>query len=58
MEAVHGFGGWVSLARIVAWQPRVALRVKPFDGLGAPQLVHVSENAGVELLVVPVGFAD
>jgi hypothetical protein len=36
MEVIHGFGGWVSPAGIVAWKLRVALRGKLVDGVGAP----------------------
>jgi hypothetical protein len=57
METVHGFGDGVSPARVVAGKLRVALRGKLVDGVGAPQGVQVSEDAGVELPVVPVCFA-
>jgi hypothetical protein len=57
MEAVHGFGGGVSPTGVVAGKLRVALRGKLVDGVRAPQGVHVSEDAGVELPVVPVCFA-
>jgi hypothetical protein len=57
MEAVHGLGGGVSQAGVVAGKLRVAMRGKPADGVGAPHGVHVSEDAGVELPIVPVCFA-
>jgi hypothetical protein len=57
MEAIHGFAGGVSPAGVVARQLRVALRGKHVDGVGAPQGVQVSEDAGVELPNVPVCFA-
>jgi hypothetical protein len=57
MEAVHGFGGGVSPTGIVAGKLRVAMRGKLVDGVGAPQGVEVSEDAGVELQLVPICFA-
>jgi hypothetical protein len=57
MEAVHGFGGGFSLAEVVAEKLQVALRGKHVDGVGAPQGVQVSEDAGVELTIVLVCFA-
>jgi hypothetical protein len=42
---------------MVAGKLRVALRGKHVDGVGAPQAVHVSEDVGVELPVVPICFA-
>jgi hypothetical protein len=57
VEAVHGFGGGVSPTGVVALKLRVALRGNPVYGVRAPYGVHVSEDAGVELPVVPVGFA-
>jgi hypothetical protein len=56
MEAVRGFGGGVSPAGFVAGKLRIALRGKPVDGVGTPQGIKVSEDAGVELPVVPVGL--
>jgi hypothetical protein len=57
MEAVHGFGGVVSTAMVVAGKLRFAMHGKPVDGVGAPHGVQGSEDAGVELPVVPVYFA-
>jgi hypothetical protein len=57
MEAVHGFGGGVSPAGVVAGKLRLAMRGKLVDGVEAPQGVQVSEDAGVELLVVLVCYA-
>jgi hypothetical protein len=36
MEAVYGFGGWVSPTGIVEMKLLVALRDKSVDGVGAP----------------------
>jgi hypothetical protein len=57
MKALHGFGGGVSQAGVIAGKLRVALRGKPVDGGGGPQGLKVSEDAGVELQVIPVSFA-
>jgi hypothetical protein len=39
------------------WQLRVALRGEPVDGVGGPQGLHVSKDAGVELPIVHGCFA-